>query len=130
MAVQMHIAYSEFIGGCGVFAGGPYGCALGINNTTSCHGAANMTQLIDLTDSLADSGQISNPIYLDGAKVYFFSGTNDPLVPQEAVEQNKDLYEHYSANVSSKFDIDSGHGIPRVDYGVVCNTTQKPYINK
>lgn len=29
MAVQMHFAYSQFIKGAGVFAGGPYLCALG-----------------------------------------------------------------------------------------------------
>jgi len=55
---------------------------------------------------------------------------NDTTVLPADVIENADFFEHYNANVTTEFDIDAGHGIPRVDYGVPCYETAFPYINK
>ena len=59
MAVQMHFAYSEFIKGCGAFAGGPYACALGdlIRGFHPCSDGPldiDVPTLVNVTDSLVD----------------------------------------------------------------------------
>jgi hypothetical protein len=40
------------------------------------------------------------------------------------------MYENYKADVTTEYDIDSGHCIPTVDYGIECSDNGSPYLNK
>jgi hypothetical protein len=40
------------------------------------------------------------------------------------------MYRDYGVEVTTQFNIDSGHCIPTQDYGVTCDKTASPYLNK
>ena len=40
------------------------------------------------------------------------------------------MYTNYGAHVLTEYDINSGHCIPTLDYGVACEKTNSPYLNK
>jgi hypothetical protein len=79
MATQLHFAFSSSIKGSGIFAGGPYLCAMGDVDraTTSC-----MLVPVDIvvsalevtTDSLSVTKFIDDTANLKGAKAFLYSG--------------------------------------------------------
>ena len=134
MAIQMHYAFSDYISGSGIFAGQPYVCALGTHDNvrSNCMSEPDLlivSNLTDETDALSLAQKISSTSNLKDSKVYLYGGALDDVVDHKVVLKNQEMYEHYGANITTQYDIESGHCIPTIDWGVQCNTTASPYIN-
>src|SRR5690242_103660 len=109
MAVQFDIAFSSFVKGTGVIAGGPYFCAQDDVTTAttvcsctgfSCSGAPDVPSLIRITDRNAGQGSIDPTSNLARQRFYLFSGTADTIVPQRVMDSLKTQYrsEGFGAN--------------------------------
>jgi poly(3-hydroxybutyrate) depolymerase len=90
-AVQFHFAYSSYIKGAGIFAGGPYLCSGGEMEAalTTCMSYPMMLSVSSLeskTKSLASSGSIDDTSNLSGSRVYIYSGQNDNTVKTPVVK--------------------------------------------
>src|SRR5271166_2970614 len=107
MANQLHIAHSADLMGAAMIAGGLYGCAVedvtpdGVDARASqafgpCVRSPLMLDEVSsykkIVDKLAAKGFIDPPSNLARAKLYFFTGGSDSLVPSATVEKGRDLY--------------------------------------
>lgn len=147
MAVDFGVAYSSFIKGAGIIAGGPYYCSRGDVNTattvcsctglpffSSCKvapGATHVQQLIDITDQNSAAGTIDATSNLAKQKIWMFSGTADTLVPQPVMVDLETYYRHYidSGNIQFKKNIPAQHAMPTDFFGNACSKLGTPYIN-
>jgi len=146
MAVQFEVAYSSFLKGAGIIAGGPYSCALGnvITATSVCSctgipflcrvapGATNVPGLIRITDQNATTGAIDQTSNLSSHKIWMFSGTADTLVPQPIMDDLEIYYRHYistASNIAYKKDTPAQHAMPTDFFGNACGNLGTPYIN-
>jgi hypothetical protein len=131
----MHIAYSKTIKGAGIFAGGPYLCALGNTEAavTTCMttpALINVALLEETVVGLEVASQIDSTSNLAGSKVFIYSGKSDSVVHTGVVIANAKMYAGYKAEVQTEYDINSGHCIPTLSYGIACASTGTPYLNK
>ena len=99
-AVQMHVAFSDFITGAGVFAGGPFDCALGTLATAeaTCLQATlppDASTYEEVTDSSASDGDIDTTENLAAHNVFLFSGKDDTTVNQPVMNALDSYYKHY-----------------------------------
>lgn len=136
MAVQLHIAYSAtFKKGAGVIAGGPFNCADAsiLNAIGRCLGRAPIpvADLVNNTNSWANSGAIDSTDNLASAKVYLFAGSKDSVVNLSTTADLQTYYQNFlpAANVVFKKDIEAEHAIVTDDYGAPCLTKASPFIN-
>ena len=102
-AVQMHVAFSDFITGAGVFAGGPFDCALGTLATAeaTCLQATlppDASTYEEVTDSSASDGDIDTTENLAAHNVFLFSGKDDTTVNQPVMNALDSYYKHYITN--------------------------------
>jgi poly(3-hydroxybutyrate) depolymerase len=142
MADQFFVAFSKDMLGVGIFAGGPYGCADG--SLSSALGRCMNPAFYDQIDSsviqdlyekaidYADQGKIDAVEYIEGKKVYIFSGTQDMTVRPEVTDWVDDWYLLAgipSENIVYKDDLDAPHTLPTLDYGNFCPTPGNPWMN-
>ena len=135
MAVQMHVAYSELIDGVGVFAGGPYYCALGSLTIAeeecmyNLMGGPKVDDLIKYTDQQASLGTIDATSHMADDKVFVFSGSKDTTVYPAVVKTLESYYAPYvSASLITEYTVAAQHCIPTLDYGASCGVKMSPYI--
>ncbi|HVZ08240.1 plasmid partitioning protein [Rhodopila sp.] len=139
MAVQFATAWSSFVKGVGVIAGGPYGCSGGSAATalSTCmdgQPAANMSALSKLPDRLAAKGQIDSPTHIATQKIYLFSGYNDAVVNRSVTDWLQALYEKrlagHAGNLFYQTAIGAGHAQVTLDFGGACSENGGDYINR
>jgi hypothetical protein len=139
MAVQLQVAYSKTVVGAGIIAGGPYYCAA---NNVAAWGLTCMGQiafappnphlLLAAAKGFASKGQIDGLSHLTGRKVYVYSGTDDTIVRQPAVDATVGFFQLAglpAANVKYVNDMPSGHAVITPNYGNTCSVNQAPYIS-
>ena len=71
---------------------------------------------------LANAGKIDPISNLSSRRAYVQAGASYEAVYQSAGETATSLFSRFGCNVLSKFDLDTGHGIPTLDYGQPCNS--------
>eukprot|EP00002_Diphylleia_rotans_P037723 TRINITY_DN845_c0_g1_i1.p1 TRINITY_DN845_c0_g1~~TRINITY_DN845_c0_g1_i1.p1 ORF type:complete len:349 (-),score=53.10 TRINITY_DN845_c0_g1_i1:332-1378(-) len=138
MAVQVHVAFSSQVSGALVFAGGPYNCAQNSLTTavTTCltsPTSIRVDRLITDTKNFASSGKIDGWQNLADDRVYLFVGTEDKTVYPGVVQKLEDYYRSFiptNSLVLTDYTLRCGHGIPTLDYGVLCSSSSDPYLNK
>jgi len=134
MAVQFHFAFSSYIKGAAVHAGGPFWCAQGnmgyaLSTCMSSPFMLNVNTLISKANSLSSSGDIDSTSNLADSKVYLYSGSRDTVVKQDVVKAAEKMYSHYGAETKTRYDIPSEHSYVTNDFGSSCAFKGTPYIN-
>ncbi|QGZ42361.1 esterase/PHB depolymerase [Pseudoduganella flava] len=139
MAVQYQVAYSSSVTGAGIVAGGPYYCAAGMLFTyvANCMGVP-MTMLVTspmamAARNFATIGVIDSLDNLKKARVYIFSGTNDTVVYQPAVDAAVTLFEELgvkSENLRYVNTTPAGHALLTPGFGNSCEVNETPYISQ
>jgi len=151
MANQLHIAHSAGLMGAAMIAGGLYGCAVedvtpdGVDARASqafgpCVRSPLMLDEVSsykkIVDKLAAKGFIDPPSNLARAKLYFFTGGSDSLVPSATVEKGRDLYLALGVPAARIVFEDrsgpaahAGHSWVTKSYGATCSANAPPYIN-
>ncbi|KRX10107.1 hypothetical protein PPERSA_08510 [Pseudocohnilembus persalinus] len=134
MAVQLHIAFSSYMVGAGIVAGGPYICAQGeigtaLSNCMTYPNGINVETLQSKMMELNQERSIDQLQNISGQKVYLFSGSDDTVVKPGVVEKLQSQYEYFFANVKTNYDIPSQHAWITDDFGNKCNYKGNPYMN-
>lgn len=138
MAVQLQVAYSKTIVGAGVVAGGPYYCAA--NNmlyTGICMGQVpfmppNASLMESAAKGFAKAKAIDSLSNLAKRKVYVFSGTDDSIVKQQAVDATVQFFQDVGMPASGlKYvnTLPAGHALITTAYGNDCAANAAPYIS-
>ena len=139
MAVQMHVAFSSLFSGVGVFAGGPYFCALGslaIAQEECMYGLMGGPQvdtLVSYTKKQALQGTIDSTENLVDANVYVFSGSKDTTVYPKVVKTLEDYYGAFGVkDMTTVYNIPAQHCMPTTNtiYGEACDKKMSPYIGR
>jgi hypothetical protein len=104
-AVQMGVAFSSIIKGVGVFAGGPYHCALGniMSAEENCMYALpppDVPALVDITTHRSTDGVIDDISNLADQRVYMFTGTDDAVVRSSVVSSLYNYLTNFVKDVS------------------------------
>jgi chitodextrinase len=142
MAVQFDVAFSSFVKGAGIVAGGPYYCARGDVQTAtsvcSCvpfgcfmPGMIDTPALIRITDQNAGRGLIDPVANLARHRIWLFSGTADTAVPPRVMNELDTYYRNYidPSQIAYENRIPAEHAQPTDDFGSSCGTRADPYIN-
>eukprot|EP00730_Choanoeca_flexa_P004733 TRINITY_DN11786_c0_g7_i1.p1 TRINITY_DN11786_c0_g7~~TRINITY_DN11786_c0_g7_i1.p1 ORF type:complete len:416 (+),score=72.86 TRINITY_DN11786_c0_g7_i1:96-1343(+) len=136
-SVQYHVAFSNDIHGAGIVAAGPYFCSMGavLTAVTSCMTQPDQIQLDKLYNATAkfeSQAEIDPTANLADDTVYLFSGTVDATTTPGVMHKLEKYYRHYitRGKISTKFDIAAAHGMPTLDYGLGCNVSGSPHIQK
>jgi poly(3-hydroxybutyrate) depolymerase len=137
-AVQMHVAFSDFIVGAGVFAGGPYDCAEGSLTTAqlTCMQALTppaATTYEGITDKRAQSGTVDPTANLASHNVFLFSGKDDTTVKPPVMDALNTYYQHYitAGKVTYVSNMAAAHTQPTDDPSLTnaCTTSAPPYLS-
>ena len=139
MAVQLQVAYSSTIVGAGVVAGGPYYCAA--DNMLLAGICMGQMPLVSLNPSLMVSaarrfgqdGRIDPLDNLAQRRIYVFSGRNDTVVRQPAVNATAAFFQEAGVrreNLAYVNDLPAGHAIITHDHGNECGANSAPYISQ
>ena len=105
MAVQMSVAYSRLFKGTAIYAGLPYYCAQGSEETalTTCEEdaptAIDLPTLESITRKYAAQHLIDPLRYLKQQRIYLWSGTLDVTVRQPAMDLLRTYYNDFHAHV-------------------------------
>lgn len=138
MAVQLQVAYSKSIVGAGVIAGGPYYCAA--NNVAFaaiCMGQVplfppNPALMADAAKNFGRARQIDPVSHLAKRRIYVFSGTEDSIVRQAAVDATVAFFRQVGvpeANLAYVNNLPAGHAVITPDQGNDCGANKAPYIS-
>ncbi|MDQ3059219.1 MAG: PHB depolymerase family esterase [Pseudomonadota bacterium] len=137
MAGQMQVAYSGSIIGAGVVAGGPYYCAA--NNlffTSICMGqtflSPNPYLMVNAARDFAKSGLIDPLSNLSQRRIYVFSGTDDTIVRQPAVNATVSFFKEVGvlpSRLKYEHKLPAGHALITPSYGNDCAANANPYIS-
>jgi len=135
VAVQFGIAFSKYVTGTGVLAGGPFYCAQDseITALTACMSVPSqlsVSTLVQLMQTAAQNGQI-DPISNLG-KFYLYSGLFDYTVftgVVKALQAQLLGVGVAKANISTEYNVPSGHCVSTDSYGNFCVLTESPWIN-
>lgn len=139
MAVQMQVAYSGSIIGAGVVAGGPYYCAA--NNMLFagiCMGQVpfmppNPALMTNAAKNFAKAGLIDPLGNLRQRRVYVFSGTDDSIVRQPAVDATVSFFKQVGVKPDQLQYVNklpAGHAVITPNYGNDCGANANPYISR
>ncbi len=137
MAVQYQVAFSASVKGAGIVAGGPYYCAAGVAlNAGICMGqVANKPPVPSLMLAAARVFAFSRKIdaldNLKGHRVYVFSGTNDQIVRQPAVDAAVAFYKLAGVGdgaIRYVNTVPAGHGFITQTYGGECGASASPWL--
>jgi poly(3-hydroxybutyrate) depolymerase len=138
MAVQYEVAFSASVKGAGIVAGGPYFCAAGlVFNASICMGQIPgvppvASFMVAAAKSFAAAGEIDSLEHLRTHRVYVYSGTNDEIVRQQAVDAAVDFYRLVgvdNAALQYQNTIPSGHAMITTDYGNDCASNAAPNVD-
>ena len=138
MAVQLQVAYSASIVGAGVVAGGPYYCAA--NNVlyaSICMGQVpfmppNPVLMATAAKDFAKASLIDPLSHLRQRRVYVFSGTDDSIVRQPAVDATVSFFQQVGVKgeqLQYVNKIPAGHAVITPSYGNDCAANTAPYIS-
>ena len=138
MAVQLQVAFSRSFVGAGVVAGGPYYCAA--NNAYFaglCMGQVpfvppNPSLLVGTAKKFARAGLIDPLDNLSRRRIYVFSGTQDTIVRQPAVDATVSFFEMVGVtddNLRYVNTLPAGHAVVTPTYGNDCPANASPYIS-
>ncbi len=138
MATQVHLAFSDRIGGAALFAGGPYGCARGSLETAlgQCLAPAadklpDVTALADVVRGRAADGKLAALDGLAGDKVLVFHGALDTTVAAGVARAAAALYGQLGGvEVAVDADRAIAHVLPTLDKGVACDKSESPYLGQ
>lgn len=139
MAVQYQVAFSSTVKGAGVVAGGPYYCAgaFGYTAAAICMGMVpflppNPALMWAAAQTFAATGQIDPLSDLKNDRIYVFSGTNDRVVHQQAVDATVAFFKMAGVpddNISYVNTVPSGHALITRKFGNNCPANAAPYIS-
>jgi poly(3-hydroxybutyrate) depolymerase len=139
MAVQLQVAYSNSVMGAGIIAGGPYYCAAAgqLTFVEICMGQVwlfppNPYLMAQAARGLAASNQIDALSHLGQRRVYVFSGTDDRVVRQPAVDATATFFQLVGVkpqNLKYENKLPAGHAVITPSYGNDCAASAPPYIN-
>jgi poly(3-hydroxybutyrate) depolymerase len=138
MAVQLQVAYSRSIVGAGVVAGGPYYCAAdNLAFTGICMGQVpfvppNPALMANAARSFARQRLIDSLGNLSKRRVYVFSGTDDSIVRQPAVDATVSFFQQLGVkpeNLMYVNQVPAGHALITPDNGNECSANAAPYIS-
>ncbi len=138
MAVQLQVAYSKDIIGAGVIAGGPYYCAA--NNVAYagiCMGQVpffppNPAIMAGFAKDFARARKIDPLSHLAGDRIYVFSGTQDTVQRQPAVDATVSFFQQVGVKPEQlKYvnDLPAGHAVITPKQGNDCAANESPYIS-
>ena len=138
MAVQLQVAYSRSIIGAGVIAGGPYYCAA--NNVLFagiCMGQVpfvppNPMRMVNAAKSFASARRIDPLSHLRKRRIYVFSGTDDDVVRQQAVDATVSFFRLVGVpaeNLKYVNNMPAGHAVITPSFGNDCSANAAPYIS-
>lgn len=139
MAVQLQVAYSASIKGAGVVAGGPYYCAAGnMMYASICMGQMtflppNPALMVNAARRFAAARQIDPLSHLKSRQIYVFSGTQDSVVRQPAVDATVAFFKQAGvpeANLAYVNQLPAGHAVITPDHGNECPANASPYISR
>ncbi len=134
MATQFHFAYSSEVKGVGIFAGGPYYCAMGdmMKALLDCMGQPGLIDTSALEKKISDfeSKKYIDPVSnIKDSKVYIFSGTKDKTVMKLVDQKGEEVYKKYGANIKTEYTQPAGHTQPTNDpSNGDCGSTASPFI--
>jgi poly(3-hydroxybutyrate) depolymerase len=138
MAVQYEVAFSGSIKGAGIVAGGPYYCAAGnMLNAGICMGqvpymAPIASFMVAAAETFEATGRIDALSNLRSHRIYVFSGTNDEIVKQPAVDALVSFYRQLLVPDDALLYVNTlpaGHAIITPDFGNDCSSNSAPSIN-
>ena len=158
MAGQFQVAYSKFVTGAGIVAGGPYGCArtpntelnpffsvvVQLNQSRALNqctkygwsflgqGVPDPADLADYAKRLAAEGRIDPLEALQGDKVYIFSSRQDETVKSRVVEAARGFYRELGvaeANISFVTNEEAAHSFLTESGAPKCGTKGPPFLN-
>ncbi|CAF0842462.1 unnamed protein product [Rotaria sordida] len=134
MAVQLHMAYSKEISGCGILAGPPYLCAGNLTGVTKCmQGPVQNISALGILlalESYASAGKIDSLLNIENDSVYIFSGTKDSVTLPSIVKLNEKIYAVLGANIKTNYELPATHGFPTNNFGENCDVLNtKNFIN-
>jgi poly(3-hydroxybutyrate) depolymerase len=138
MAVQLQVAYSGSIAGAGIVAGGPYYCAIGnVFFAGICMGQVaffppSPSVMVGYAKAFAAAGAIDPLANLKTRRVYVFSGTNDSVVKQPAVDATVEFFKRVGvsdAHLAYVNDVPAGHAVIAPAVGNGCAANETPYIS-
>lgn len=137
MAVQLQVAYSGSIIGAGVVAGGPYYCAASnIFYTGICMGQTFLSPtpylMVNAAKSFASANLIDPLSKLSQRRIYVFSGTDDTVVRQSAVNATVEFFKEVGvkpAQLQYVNTLPAGHAVITPSYGNDCSANANPYIS-
>ena len=96
MAVQVHIAFSDFVVGAALFAGAPYYCARTqlkiLVEQCTIYGTPDVDVLELLTRQWASLGLVDDVINLVDDRVYLYHGTADTVLNLPVVQSLESYY--------------------------------------
>jgi len=137
-AVQYEFAHSSQVMGVGVYAGGPYFCAL--DNLESAFLQCWLmpeTISVDVLTAAAVAFEMANQIdplsNLLKHKIYVYSGLLDEVLSQGTVKKVVEMFRVLNvstANIKTKFTIPAEHAMPTINFGNACDWLGPPFINK
>lgn len=135
MAGQFHVAHSSLIGGAGLLAGGPYGCAGGsieqALGVCTRGGDFDLAHLAERVSRLAEAGAIDDPQNLADDRIWLFHGSADAIVDASVPAAAADFYRQYAPpeNIALIDTVPAAHGMPTSSAGAPCGETVSPFIN-
>jgi poly(3-hydroxybutyrate) depolymerase len=138
MAVQLQVAYSRSIIGAGVIAGGPYYCAAdNVFFASICMGQVpflppNSALMVSAAKRFASAHLIDPLSNLSKRRVYVFSGTDDTVVRQEAVDATVSFFQQAGVketNLQYVNKLPAGHAVITPSFGNDCAANATPYIS-
>jgi hypothetical protein len=135
-AVQMFVGYSSLYMGLGVVAGGPYYCArddlaIALSTCMKDPELIMLPELEAITRTTALSGFIDGVDHMATSRVFILHGSQDIVVKQGVGLKLETFFRSFisaKGAVASEFSVMSGHGIPTLNYGAPCNSSNSPYI--
>lgn len=133
-AAQFHVAFSDIVHGAAVFAGGPFYCSQGSEQTalTACMAAPEMINIDSLVGSakqFAALKQIPSLDHLKNSQVFLYSGMLDTIVQPGVVRAAESFYQQMGANTSHQYSIASQHCMPSNSFGNACPYLGSPFVS-
>jgi poly(3-hydroxybutyrate) depolymerase len=136
MAQQLHIAYSDLIGGAGILAGGPFGCAEGSLATAMARCIGNTDGTLPVKEftarirAAAGEGKVADPANLADDRVWLFHGARDTIVAAEVSDAAAAVYAEFvpDGHMVRIDDVEAGHSFPARGRGSACTTYEPPYV--
>lgn len=124
MAVQMHMAFSKDISGCGIVAGPPYYCAGSMMTAAACMNGPiksfSVPGILQKLKSFESSGSVDNLTYINGDSVYIYSGKYDIVALPSTVKLNQEIYSPLGAKIKTNYDMAATHGFATENFGKSC----------